>query len=189
MNDVMAAAVELQTFMRSKQWSFCVIGGVALGRWGRPRTTADVDVTLLTGFGNEESYIDALLAQFESRLSDPKEFALQNRILLLQTANGIGLDVALGGLPFEERVIARATEFDFGEDALLLTASAADLIVLKAFAGRAQDWVDVEGILVRQAGNLDWNLIQEELAPLCELKESPQTVGRLLALRDELAAE
>ena len=189
MNEVLTAATELQSFLRSKQWSFGIIGGIALVRWGEPRTTVDVDVTLLTGFGGEEQYIDTLLAEFQSRVNNPKAFAIQNRILLLQAANGIGLDVALGGLPFEERVISRVTEFDYGSGVLLLTASAEDLVVLKAFAGRPQDWVDVEGILIRQADSLDWSLIVDELTPLCELKESPETVDQLLALRDQLAAE
>ena len=30
------------------------MGGVALQRWGEPRLTQDVDLTLLTGFGDEE---------------------------------------------------------------------------------------------------------------------------------------
>ncbi len=187
MNEVLEAAVELQSFIQSRQWSFSIIGGIALARWGEPRTTLDVDATLLTEFGEEDDCIDVLLGEFQSRISNPKEFAIQNRVLLLQAANGVGLDIALGGLPFEEHVILRATEFDFGQDAILLTASAEDMVVLKAFAGRPQDWVDVEGILVRQGDVLDWPLILGELTPLCELKESPETIDRLCQLRDSLA--
>jgi len=189
MNDVIMAAVELQEFIRSKEWSFSIIGGVALVRWGQPRTTSDVDITLLTGFGDEGSYVDTLLTKFKARMSNSKEFAIQNRVLLLQSSAGIGLDVALGASPFEERAISRATEFDYGQGIQLQTASAEDMVILKSFASRPQDWVDVEGILVRQVDRLDWPLILEELAPLCELKESPETVDRLLALRDQLAAE
>jgi len=57
--------------------------------------------------------------------------------------------------------------------------------VLKAFAGRGQDWVDVERIIVRQAGKLDWNYIREQLGPLAELKETPEILDRLEARRDE----
>ncbi len=189
MNEVFAAAEEVQGFLRSKQWTFCVIGGLALARWGQPRTTADVDITLLTGFGTEEPFIDVLLERFNARKNNPKEFALRNRVLLLQASNGIGIDIALAALPFEEHATARATEFDFGRGVSLLTASAEDLVVLKAFAGRPQDWIDLEGILIRQNDNLDWDLILMELAPLCELKESPETVDRLVELRDQLTAE
>ena len=57
--------------------------------------------------------------------------------------------------------------------------------MLKAFAGRGQDWVDVERIIVRQAGKLDWNYIREQLGPLAELKETPEILDRLEARRDE----
>jgi len=189
MNEVFLAAMEVQKFLRSKHWSFCIIGGIALARWGQPRTTVDVDLTLLAGFGSEEAYIDILLANFESRVEDSREFALRNRVLLLNASNGTGIDVALGGFPFEERLVQRATEFDYSRGVQLLTASAEDLVILKAFAGRSQDWADIEGVLIRQGSALDWDLIVEELTPLCELKESPETVNRLLQLRDELMTE
>lgn len=189
MNEVFVAAAEVQSFLHSKQWSFCIIGGLALARWGQPRTTSDVDITLLTGFGTEEKFIDTLLEKFTARISSPKDFALQNRVLLLQASNGIGIDVALAALPFEEHVTQRATEFDYGRGVSLLTVSAEDLVVLKAFASRPQDWIDVEGIIVRQGGKLNWEQILFELTPLCELKESPETVDRLIQLRESLAAE
>ena len=57
------------------------------------------------------------------------------------------------------------------------------------FSNRVIDWHDVRGIIVRQGlGNLDWNYINKELAPLCEAKEQPEIVGRLQLLRQELAA-
>jgi hypothetical protein len=54
----------------------------------------------------------------------------------------------------------------------LRTCSAEDLIVMKAFASRGQDWVDVEGIIVRQTGALDWTYIDRQLRPLAELKDA-----------------
>ncbi len=36
---------------------------------------------------------------------------------------------------------------------------------------------------------MDWDLIVTELSPLCELKESPETVNQLLNLRDGLAKQ
>ena len=61
MNPIFRAAVDLQEFCTEKQWRFCVIGAVAVQRWGEPRLTQDVDLTILTGFGSEERWIDALL--------------------------------------------------------------------------------------------------------------------------------
>ena len=71
---------------------------------------------------------------------------------------------------------------------ILTTCGAEDLIVLKAFAGRDKDWLDIEGIAVRQAGRLDEPLIWAELGPLLELKEAPDAAGRLRALLDRARA-
>jgi hypothetical protein len=49
-NEVIRAAAELQAVCESQSWRFCFIGGLALQRWGEPRETVDVDLTLLTGF-------------------------------------------------------------------------------------------------------------------------------------------
>ena len=141
---------------------------------------------MLTGFGREEAFIDALTGQFEARIPNAKEFALTRRVLLLLTASGVGLDVALGGLPFEESAVMRASEFVFPVQTPLQTCSAEDLVVMKAFAARPKDWIDVEGIVSRQAGLLDWNYILTQLNPLAELKGSPEIVGELVKRRAEL---
>ncbi len=98
MKQIVAAAKEIQDFLESLNWKFCFIGGVALQRWGKPRLTNDVDLTLFVGFGNETEFLDALLQKYQSRRSDPIDFALRNRILLLQTPNNIGIDISLGAL-------------------------------------------------------------------------------------------
>ena len=96
----------MQQIFERHEWKFCFIGGVANFRWGTPRLTNDLDLTLLTGFGGEPAYTAALLAEFESRISDAAEFALRNRVLLLRTPDGFGLDVALGAMPFEANASA-----------------------------------------------------------------------------------
>lgn len=59
MKALVLQASEVQAFCFARQWRFCFIGGLALQRWGEARLTRDVDLTLLTGFGEEESYLDA----------------------------------------------------------------------------------------------------------------------------------
>jgi hypothetical protein len=100
-------------------------------------------------------------------------------VVLARAPSGVGLDIALGGLPFEESVVARSSLFTYGPQTLLRTCSAEDLIVLKSFAARPRDWLDVEGIIVRQTGKLDWAYIRGQLQPLAELKESPEIMDEL----------
>jgi len=182
MNELLLAAQLIQDEVLTKGWRFCFIGGLALQRWGEPRFTRDVDVTLMAGFGNEEVYIDALLASFPARIENARQFALINRVLLLKTEAGVGVDIALGALPFEESAVSRASYFEYAQNFKLFTCSAEDLIVMKAFASRPQDWVDVEGILIRQGERLDRDYIFEYLEPLCVAKEDPEIIKRLKRL-------
>jgi hypothetical protein len=103
MKDLFIVAREVQTFLDARKWRSCVIGGIAVQRWGEPRLTRDVDVTLLTGIGGEVPFVDE---------------------------------------------------------------------------------TDVKGIIDRRGPLLKWTSIFEELRPLCELKESPETVDRLERMRD-----
>jgi hypothetical protein len=183
MTPLFAAAHELQEFLVDRGWRFCIIGGLSLLRWGEPRFTRDVDVTLLAGFGQEDGYIQTLLGEYRSRIGDAREFAQRNRVLLLEASNGVPLDIALGGLPYEAQAVERSTEFEFEPGCLLRTCSAEDLIVQKLFAFRPRDVLDVEGIVVRMRGRLDWNYIEIQLRPLADLKEDPEILAKLAHLR------
>lgn len=182
MNPIFAAALEVQGFCRDRGWPFCFIGGVAVQRWGEPRGTQDVDVTVFTGFGCEAAYVDALLAAFRGRRADARAFALEYRVALIRASGGVPVDVALGAMPFEERAVSRATDFAVRAGVSLAVCSAEDLVVFKAFAGRERDWLDIESIVLRQRGRLDVELIWRELTPLLELKESPESADRLRRL-------
>jgi len=185
-NEVIRAAAELQAHCEAEGWKFCFIGGLAVLRWGEPRETVDVDLTLLTGFSGEERFIRLLLNRYQPRIEDAAEFARTRRVLLLRADSGVGLDVALGGLPFEESAVERSSFFAFPPDVPLRTCSAEDLIVLKTFAARSKDWMDVEGIIVRQAGRIDWSYVRSQLEPLLELKEAPELWDELERRRKEL---
>lgn len=178
-----ASASALQRALTGAGFRFCFIGGIVLARWGEPRFTQDIDLTLLCPFGDESRVAQLLEPLLASRVASPREFAIQARIYIGKMADGTPVDIALGGLPFEERAVMRATQFAFADNIALLTCSAEDLIVMKAFANRERDWLDAEAVLIRQAGRLDWRIINEELAPLAPLRQEADIVARLQALR------
>ncbi|MDD2706596.1 MAG: hypothetical protein PHV34_01200 [Verrucomicrobiae bacterium] len=180
MNPLFEAAREVCDFMTRKKWSHCVIGGLAVLRWGEPRNTQDVDFTLLTGFGSEEEFARPLLARFKGRNSDALDFALQHRVLLIHASNGWPVDISFGGFPFEEQMIERATFFEFAEGICLATCSAEDLFIMKAFAARDKDWHDAESVALRR--KLDKRYVLKNLRPLCELKDAPDLLIRAKAL-------
>ena len=185
-NALIRAAADLQEVCEANRWRFCFIGGLAVQRWGEPRETVDVDLTLLTGFADEDRFVSVLMSAFESRIDNAATFARVNRVLLLRASSGVGLDIALGGLPFEELAVTRSSLFTFPHDVPLRTCSAEDLIVLKAFADRPKDWLDIEGIIIRQPG-IDWPYVRAQLAPLAELKEAPELVDKLERKRADLS--
>src|SRR5260370_34137756 len=143
MNPLFVAAGEIQDVCQERQWGFCFIGGLAVLRWGEPRLTRDIDMTILARFGAEAPVIDGLLGRFEARVDDARQFAARNRVALLTASNGIPVDVALGGLDFEERAVQRASLWDLG-GASLLTCSAQHLLVPQAFSWRDRGWVSHE---------------------------------------------
>lgn len=183
MNGLFQVAAELQGFCDAQSWRSCFIGGIAVQRWGEPRVTRDADLTLLTGFGTEAAFIDTLLARFPARLREARDFALRHRILLLQSDSGVGIDISLAAIPYETHVIERATVFEFEPGIVIRTCSPEDLIVMKLFSGRPLDLRDAEAVAVRNQTKLDWKLIEEELAPLAEVKDDPAILRELARLR------
>lgn len=185
---VLETAKEVQNFCETNGWDFCFIGGVALQRWGIPRNTLDVDLTLLTGIGPEEEIILKILESFESRIDEnPLDFFLANRIVLV-SHNNVGIDISLGATSFEESTVDRASYFEFVRGIELKTCSAEDLIVHKAFANRLKDWADVESIISVQK-KLNWLYIYEYLRPLVELLYQPEIIDNLEKIRHRFSSD
>lgn len=151
----------------------CLIGGMAISRWGQPRATTDTDFSVLAPYGEEARVLDILLAQFQPRRPDARSFALDRRVLLLISPQGVSIDVALAAFPFEVEAIERATSWRLGLGVVLRTCSAEHLIIYKLVAARPQDLIDVEGIVRRQGARLDITRIRRWGQEFSELKEDP----------------
>jgi hypothetical protein len=170
--------------LETRGWGFCFIGGIAVLRWGEPRFVRDADVTLLCPFGCEDEMSAPLLASgYLGRISDAPEFARRNRVLLLQSPGGVPLGIALAALPFEEGLVQRSSLFEFEVGSALRTCSAEDLAILKLFAFRPRDVLDVETVVIRQRGALDWQYIANNLQPLAEAKDQPEIMATFEKLR------
>lgn len=177
MNALWTAAGEVSGFMMEKNWRHCLIGGLAVQRWGEPRTTLDADFTLLTGWGEELHFAKNILANFTSRIKDPEDFAIQYRVLLIKASNGKDIDICMGALPFEEEMMNRAILVPLGKIGSIPCCTAEDLFIMKMMAGRPRDIVDAESIIARQPF-LDKTHILKNLKSLCEINESKETLER-----------
>jgi predicted nucleotidyltransferase len=141
-----APLAALMEWFRDAELRGAVIGGVAASLLGKPRLTNDVDALVL------EADAETLLRSgarfgFSPRIADAAEFATETRVLLLRYQPGdIDIDISLGGLPFEDEVIERSSWIDAGNVRIRL-ASAEDLIIMKAVAGRPRDMMDIENVI------------------------------------------
>ena len=172
-NRLLGAAREILSCLDHAGMSACLIGALAVHRWGEPRATRDVDLSVLAPHGDETPVLDLLLARFAPRRPDARAFALANRVLLLRTAVGPDLDVALAAFPFELEALKAASEWEAAPGLRLRTCPAEHLIVYKLVAARPHDLVDVESIVRRQGRRLDVETVRRWGGQLGELKEDP----------------
>ena len=187
MVDLVVEAVRLEAFLQSRGWRFCFIGGLAVQHWGEPRLTRDLELSLWTGFGSQASYVDALLSVYSPRIEAARDFALARRVVLLRGEGGVGIDVSLAALPYEELLVSRAVPVEMLPGSAVRLCSPEDLIVMKMFAGRDTDLRDVRSVIVRQqVRGLDWRHIEDHLAELAELRDDPSLLPRLRNIRESV---
>lgn len=167
------AALEIQGVLTAAGVRSCVIGGLAVQRWGEPRATQDVDFSMLAPVGEERHSLDLLLRSFTPRRGDALAFAIANRVLLIQATNRVAVDVGLAGSGFEVDVLERSSPWVY-RGISLVTCSAEDLVLYKLVAGRARDVADIEGIVRRQGTGLDVERIRRFGLLFSELKEEPE---------------
>ncbi|MGZ5432434.1 MAG: nucleotidyl transferase AbiEii/AbiGii toxin family protein [Thermoanaerobaculia bacterium] len=161
-----------------------VIGGVAASLRGKPRLTKDIDAVVL------DADADTLLRsaatfQLVPRVADALEFARHTRVLLLRhSPTQIDVDISLGALPFEEEIVDRSGLIDVG-DMHVRVASAEDLVIMKAVAGRPRDIADIEN-LIDANSDLDVERIRRwvrEFSSVLEMPEIHENLEKLLAKR------
>lgn len=187
MNQVFAAALEVQQLFQEYNWKYCLIGGLAVIRWGRKRATEDADFSLLTGIGDERDFLDVISDRFREREPNEVDFALAARVYRGFASSGAPIDIGLAAFPYEEEVIGRATPHTFRPGCTVLTCCAEDLVVMKAFAGREIDTFDLRYIMANQWNRLNWEQIKRDLESLCDWTEKFDALPRFDALRSEVA--
>jgi hypothetical protein len=167
------AAREVLAVLEAAAVPACLIGGLAVGRWGQQRATTDVDFSVLAPYGEEGRVLDLLLKRFEARRPDARAFALANRVVLLKSSTGVGVDVALAAFPFETEALDLASPWEAIPGVSLRTCPAEHLVVYKLVAARPQDLVDVRGIVQRQRRSLDVERVRHWGRIFADLKEDP----------------
>jgi len=118
-------------------------------------------------------FIKNVLEHFSPRIVDALDFALRNRVILVQASNGYPLDITLGLPGYEDEMTERAVDFEITLAAKVRVCSAEDLIIHKAVAGRAQDVRDIEGVVYRQGKTFDIDYIRRWLNEFSAIVDNP----------------
>ena len=77
MKSLFQVAAGLDEALAERHWQYCFIGGIALQRWGQPRLTNDIDVTILADADEETIRValDQEHAQPDSPVAGAREIA------------------------------------------------------------------------------------------------------------------
>lgn len=174
--DVLA---DLLHWLRSEAVEGVVIGGVAAGILGRPRATNDVDALLWIERERVEGFFESASRYgFAPRIADALAFSRRHNVLLLShAASGIGVDLSLGGLPFEREVIDHAIHVE-AEGLSIPVPRPEDLFIMKAIAWRKRDFPDLEALLDAHP-KLDKKRILETVRTFLEVLDEPERVEQI----------
>lgn len=152
-----------------------IIGGVAVIASGVPRSTVDIDATILA-LGLEP---DRILEVAEthgvgSRIDDVAGFARLHQVVLLEhKASGVPIDLTLASLPFEERAIRLSSEVSYA-GVVIRIPKPDDLLVYKLVAARPRDLEDAEKLLLIYGSRLDLDRIRATIREFADALGDPE---------------
>jgi hypothetical protein len=149
------SVVTLQDRLRRAGILSAVIGGVAVGVWGEPRVTRDVDVKVLLGRDDAPRLLEALSPDHVPLQADPLAALTRTGILFVQDAQGTRLYLLLSDVSFDAEAIRRAREVTLQPGLVASVCSPEDLIIYKLISTRQRDHDDAESVVRRQGDALD----------------------------------
>lgn len=165
MTSITEVLVDLKAVFDARDVPWYVFGAQAVVVYGRPRMTADIDVTVKTPVDEvDDLAMDLQRHGFTVRVHDLAEFVRRTRVLpVVHEATEFPVDLILAGPGLEEEFLARAIDVEIeGTDVPFISPE--DLIVTKILAGRSKDLEDARGILAKQGSGIDKSRVEVVLA-------------------------
>ena len=158
-----AVARQLAEQLHARGQEYALGGAIALGYWGVPRGTVDVDVTLYMP-PEQPSESIWLLQDIGCKFSPTKAAeSLREHGFCRVTFAGMDVDVFLPMLPFYEAARTRRKWVELGGQSVMVW-DAESLAVFKMMFFRRKDLADIEQILRAQGTQFDRLWVREQLA-------------------------
>lgn len=155
MENLFESLVALQGRLCQAGISSAVIGGMAVGVWGEPRVTRDVDVKVLLGRDEAPRLLKVIAPDYVSLQADPLRALTHTGILFVQDRLGTRLDLLLADTGFDAAAIRRALPVEVQPGLIAHVCSAEDLIIYKLISTRLRDYEDAASVIHRQGDVLD----------------------------------
>ncbi|OGW39589.1 MAG: hypothetical protein A2Y97_12000 [Nitrospirae bacterium RBG_13_39_12] len=170
MNDnlLIESLKELCSFLEDQGIEYMLIGGLAVGIWGEPRATVDIDFLVAIGLDDFDTLKHKLIksSRFVFIHDKPMVFG---KITFLRTTLRSNTDISVDFLfaddEFKNRALQRKQTVKIKEF-LINISSPEDLILLKLLSGREQDMLDAEKIIKIQKENIDMEYMKKWLQRL-----------------------
>ena len=138
-------------------------GAIALGFWGVPRGTVDVDLTIYLP-PERPSQCVSLLQDVGCTVSSSEATAsLREHGFCRVAFSGMRLDVFLPIVPFYEVARSRRKRLELADQPIMVW-DAESLVVFKMMFFRRKDLADVEQVLQTQGAQFDRLWVREQLA-------------------------
>jgi len=162
-NTLIESLRELCLFLENNGIEYTLVGGLAVGIWGAPRATVDIDF-LVSMRTDDYNILKKKLEESEKFIfvyDEPMTFARISFLrATLKSNKNISVDFLFADDDFKNEALRRKETMQVAGFSVNV-ATPEDLIILKLLSGREQDNLDAKKILEIQKGHLDKDHLQK----------------------------
>jgi hypothetical protein len=164
-SDPGAVAAQLAKRLAERRTEYALGGAIALGYWGQPRGTMDVDLTLFLP-QNRPSEVVWELQEIGCDVQATRAIAsLQEHGFCTATFASCRVDIFIPTIPFYDLAKARRQSVQLGDQQVIVW-DAETLSVFKMMFFRPRDFVDLQEVLRMKESGFDREWVREQLVEL-----------------------
>ena len=154
---------KIQEILKGKDIQSAVIGGIAVGVWGEPRVTRDIDLKVLLSRDDSTRLLNIITPEYTALQSDPLQALTRTGILFIRDELGTRIDLLLSDTEFDRQVIKRAKAIELEQGLSAIICRPEDLIIFKLISTRLRDHEDAAGVIRRQGRKLSHRYVLDWL--------------------------